>query len=676
MTLREILGTLRAANEAYRNGTATMSDADYDEMQDQLAAKAVVGDPSDPDVAAALAFLASIGAPVQVDSGWIKVRHGAPMGSLNKAQSVADLETWHASCGSGHLIVSEKLDGISVSLSYVDGRLARALTRGDGDVGEDITRNVVRMKGIVHEIRGFTGHLRGEIVLRRSDHVAHFPTYSNPRNAAAGIAKRLDGVGSEHLTVMHYQMLRDQGSGLPLTRKVMEFKLLERVGCAVPAWSEHADLASVVREYEAYVASKREAIDYDIDGLVVEYDDLALVESLGDLNRRPKAAVAFKFPHARKTTTLRAVRWQVGKSGRITPVAEFDTVDLAGAKVSNASLHNVANVDRLAMAAGQTCLFVGNRVIASRRNDVIPFVEEVLPGFSPASAVAIQVPDSCPACATPLLMEGEYLVCRGEDCPAQVLGAISRWVKKIGVLGIGDSIIAALIEHAGVEDAADLYTLDPDAITDVPTGTDGSRLGRTAQVIVDELREKAAMPLHTFVGSLGIPMCARSVCKTVADAGFDTLDKMRAASVAEITAIPGMGPAKAEAFVTGIRNRERLIGKLLGNGVVIQAKAVGGMTGKSVCMTGFRSPEMEKAIEDAGGTVKSGVGAGLTYLVAKDPGSTSGKAQKAKTLGITVVGIDEMWALLGGKQATQPKAAPVPVVVPESRDGVFDLFGD
>lgn len=686
-----ILDRLIKANEAYRNGVPTMTDAEYDVQYDRLVDLVSTADQSLVKVREAKAFLDAIGAPPADDSGWTKVVHSAPMGSLNKAQSLDDLREWRKSCvaslasaPAGSYIVTEKLDGISLSISYEGGALTRALTRGDGETGEDITRNVVRMKGVVHNIKGFTGHLRAEIVMLKSDLAAHFPTLANPRNAAAGVAKRLDGKGAEHLTVLHYQMIRSGGER-PITRKSHELTLLARVGCAVPNWQEVPDLAAAEAVYAHYVAAKRAAIDYDIDGLVIEHDSLAAMEALGDLNHRPRGAVALKFPHTRKTTTLRNVRWQVGKSGRITPVAEFDPVELDGANVTNASLHNLANVASLVKAVGRQHLSVGDRVVASRRNGVIPYLEEVLASNLPSDAIALKAPDDCPECKTPLIMQGEYLLCRGQDCSAQVLGGISRWCEKVGVLGIGDSIIEALIDHAGVADPADLYTLDPAKIEGIPSGTGGSRLGRTAHILVDELRSKNEMPVHTLVGSLGIPLCARSVCKAIVDAGFDDLAKMRAATEAQIAAIPKMGSTKAEAFVKGLAARGPLIDKLLRNGVRIKAKSVGSLTGKSVCMTGFRSPEMAQAIEGAGGTIKTSVGKGLTYLVSKDPHSASEKSKKATSLGVHVIGIDDMWALLGRAPAAPPqavpfdpkrtKAAPAPAATSPKVDAL-DLFGD
>lgn len=367
-TIRTLLNILIPANEAYRNGSPVMTDADYDAMEDELRAILDVcdEDDTDPDVVEARKFLLSVGAPPPSDGKWAKVTHAVKMTSLNKAQDAVSFDSWVKILGPvALLVVSDKCDGISVNLTYVDGKLVLAATRGDGDVGEDITRNVLKMRGIQPFIKGFSGHVRGEIVLRKSDWKAHFPTYSNCRNAAAGIAKREDGVGVEHLTVLHYQVIRNDAV---ISRKTIEFQLLERLGCAVPAWAAVATVAEVKARYDAYINGDREALDYDIDGLVVECDSIMQMEELGDLGGRPKGAVAYKFPPDTKQTTLRNILWQVGKSGRITPVAEFDTVSLAGVNVERASLSTAARVAELK-------LWIGCKIVVSRRNDCIPYVE-------------------------------------------------------------------------------------------------------------------------------------------------------------------------------------------------------------------------------------------------------------------------------------------------------------
>jgi len=265
-------------------------------------------------------------------------------------------------------------------------------------------------------------------------------------------------------------------------------------------------------------------------------------------------------------------------------------------------------------------------------------------------------PTNCPACSSVLVEDGEYLVCRNDDCEAQVAGAVKRWIKKIGVLHFGDALVESLIDAGMVADPADLYTLDPAQVANLTMGQ--RRVGGTADKAITNLRKAMDLDIHVFVGSLGINLIGRSMAQTIADGGFDTLDKMYKATVAEIAAIPGVGQTKAKAFVEGYWSKMWLIGKLLSNGVTVKRKATGRFTGKSLCVTGFRGTD-EQAIVQAftaeGGTMKSSVGRDLNYLIAKDAGSNSGKPSKARDLNasgkanIEVLDIDTFWTKVMGQ---------------------------
>ena len=351
--IQALYDRIQAANKAYRNGTPIMTDAAYDALEDQLRKL----DPNHP-------HFQTVGAAPLAGGGWPKVRHSIPMGSLNKAQTGDDLKSWWPG---RPVCVTHKLDGISVSLRYVDGKLTQALTRGDGDVGEDITRNVLLMQGAVKQIptKG-TVYVRGEIICRKSDFKVHFQGESNPRNTAAGTAKRQsDPDKCKYLTVVAYQYLPE---GVAPNTKQTEINNLISLGFETPSAYWAGSPTEVMAVYDDYIATKRDALDYEIDGLVIDVDNRDAREALGDLNSRPRGSVAFKFPHDQKVTNLRAVRWQVGSSGRVTPVAEFDEIILGGAKVKQASLHTVDRVLGLK-------LWEGCSIMVSRRNDVIPMVE-------------------------------------------------------------------------------------------------------------------------------------------------------------------------------------------------------------------------------------------------------------------------------------------------------------
>jgi DNA ligase (NAD+) len=629
--IQDLVEQLQQARDAYYNDDPVMSDAEYDTLEDELREV----DPKN-------AFFKQVGARTLVDTKWKKVQHGAPMGSLLKVQTPDEFDKWAADTvakieaaerahdledASQATVVSEKLDGISISLQYKKGKLFQAITRGDGETGEDITRNVLLMEGAVKKARDFTGYIRGEIILKKSKHKKHLPEYKNPRNAASGIAKRESDSGPcKHLSVICYQVISDQHD---IDRKSVEFKLLEALGFITPNWKliTPGNKMTVQSVYQYYIDKQREKLDYEIDGLVVEHDDLSVMEHLGEHDGRPKGARAFKFPHEQQPTRLREIVWQVGNSGRVTPVAYFDSVLLAGATVSQASLHNISNIQRLAAKCPQNLLGQSDKLLVSRRNDVIPYVEAVL---TPSKNARFAIPTECESCGSKLKMKGEYLMCEnGVRCPAQQSGAIKRWVNKLDIKDWGETLIEALDKLAAV-------TLS------------GKRVGAsTAKKVMKNLRAKRELRIHEFVGALGIDLWGRSMVKFIVDAGIDTLEKMEDASVGQIAGVPGVGETKAVAFVDGFGRRKKLRDDILAAGVTVKAPVTGGkLSGVSFCFTGIRDKAFAAEIEDAGGAVKGSVGSGLTYLVAKDPKSTSGKAQKARKNGTKVISLAEAKALL------------------------------
>ncbi len=640
-TITALAKRLHDANEAYRNGSPIMSDAAYDKLEDELRAL----DPNHP-------HLQKIGAPAPTGGSWPKAAHAIPMGSLKKCQfdpAQGDGHTELRSWWPGKPVcITHKLDGISIDLVYRNRKLVSAITRGDGAEGEDILRNVLLMEGAVRVLPAGVPddvNVRGEIVCRKSKFKAHFPGESNPRNTAAGTAKRqTDFDKARYLTVVAYQYLP---AGVPLDSKHHEILVLEQMGFVCPPHHPTVDdLATVIRIFNKYVDETRDQLDWEIDGLVVDVNDRDTREAMGDTNMRPNGARALKFPHAQKATTLRAIRWQVGKSGRLTPVADFDTVNLAGANVSKASLHNIDYIETLCSDAGAPTIAVGDGIMVARRNDVIPYVEALL---ASNGGVSLHTPTACPDCQTAVVRDGAYLICpNGDSCPAQISGAIKRWIAKIGIKHFGTSLIDMLCETGVVERIADLYTLDPAVVASMDMG--GRKVGGTADKAFRNLHAATTMPLHVFIGSLGISLIGRSMAKTLVDAGLDSLNKMSKAKVADVATIPGVGSTKAEAFVDGFWDLldRGVIASLLAH-ITIAAKATGPFSDKSICMTGFRDATMVTAIVAQGGSVKSGVSKTLTILVTKDPNSTSGKAAKARKYGTEVIGINEMWNRLGGK---------------------------
>lgn len=625
----QIVDRLKHARRVYYSGgNPIMTDAQYDSLEDRLR-------DLDPDNA----FFRAVG--FAATDAFEKVTHTVPMTSLNKVQTEEELQDWLRSVNlSSGLFISEKLDGISVSLRYDRGRLVRAATRGDGQVGEDITRNVIKMRGVQAQLPlSYTGHIRGEIVLTKSAWREYFPEYINPRNAAAGIAKRLDGTGSEHLTVMCYQSIPDPTWRAYYPNKDDELDEIQRLGFLTPWWSlSPADL--VMYHYNRYLDSARAALDYDIDGLVIELRSYLVMQDLGLTDHRPQGARAFKFPHDEAVTTLRAIDLQVGVTGRITPVAKFDTVYLAGANISQATLNNMVYI--LVDLGG---LRIGDQITVSRRNDVIPCVEGVVMQGDGPDFVA---PTECPCCGQQLHVDGRYTLCINDDCSAQVAGGIRRWCERLELKGWGPALINALCEAGWISDAADLYALDPDRLAELDMA--GRKVGDTAYIVMSELRTKTEVTLDTLVGSMGIPNCGRSITRMLMAAGYDTLEKLETMTLEQAAEVPGLGPVRAQVFTERLPLKMPIIRRLLAAGVRLKTKpaTAGVLSGKIVCCTGFRDKDLVAAVEAAGGMMKDGVGKGLTYLVAKDASGGSSKLQKAREQGTLVVSIDEMWAVIRG----------------------------
>lgn len=630
--VRELEGLISQARQDYYNGIPTVPDEVYDAWVDELAEL----HEDSPAVTA-------IGAtPV---SEWQKVAHDIPMGSLDKVNTLDELSSWiTGSIAGGNsqralkipLMVTEKLDGISIHVKFVKGAFSQAITRGDGKIGEDISQNVARMKGVPGRLpEPLTGSLRGEIVLAKSDHKRYFPDYANPRNAASGLAKRYDGQGSEHLTVLFYRV----ADGMDFTTESEQFEWLQAMGLLVPNWYLTAMAPGVKTPQDLwaeYQQSKRDKLDYDIDGLVVSVDNMELQLSLGEKDGRPKGAIAFKFAPITRETILQGIDWQVGGSGRITPVAVFNPVPLLGAMVTNASLYNLKYLQELK-------LDIGAKIIVARANDVIPRVvsARILTG------TIAQAPTACPACGQPTQREGEYVVCPNvAGCPAQLVGRIRRYVKGLDIKEWGDILLEKLVEAKLVADVADLYRLSAEDLAGI------DRMGeKSAQKVLQTLRDKNPIPLENLLGALSIPLCATSTIGMVMEAGHETWESIQVATLADLEAVPGLGPVKAAALHTWVNGvGKALVGALLDVGVQIQLPIKGVLTGKSLCFTGTmkrKRPVLEQLAKDSGGTVKASVTKGLSFLVIADPQSSSSKAKAARKNGTLCISEEDFIRMVG-----------------------------
>lgn len=571
-----------------------------------------------------------VGAPV-IASEWKKAKHQIPMGSLNKVNLPTELTDWAKDKPKEIWFVTQKLDGLSIELVYESGKLIQAITRGDGEIGEDITINVIRMNGVNQDLQtDFTGSLRGEIVMLKSVWKADFADKANPRNAASGVSKRLDSVGADKLHIFFYQVLGD----VDFTTEVDQFVWLKKHGLGIPDYWLFKTIDEVNKHWRTYQDKDRDKLDYDIDGLVVRINDLAAQMALGDKDLRPLGAIAFKFDNETRESIIRDIIWQVGNSGRITPVAVVDPVQLVGATVTRASIYNMAYIEELG-------LDIGAKVLVARANDVIPRIEELVQGTGKLA----KAPEFCPECGGFTKMDGENLTCTNtKHCRAQIIGRIKNWVSELNLLEWGDTLIEKLVDAKKIKTVADLYKLEPKDIASL------DRLGdKTATKCHAILWENNEIALEVFLGALSIPMIGQSTIKAIMNAGCDTLTKFGQLSAAEFEEVPGVGPTKAKSLADGLKHNQNIILQLLANGVKIKDKIQGTLTGKSVCFTGSmqnKRPILEKMAADAGADVKASVGKGLTYLVIADPNSTSSKAVAARKLGTTLISEEDFLDLV------------------------------
>jgi DNA ligase (NAD+) len=633
---------LRAAADAYYNKQPIMSDEEFDALKDKLREK----DPNN-------SFLKQIGSPIKVTE-WEIAKHKIAMCSLDKVSTPEEFIKW-ARAKAKSFIINEKFDGISINLEYDNGELIKAITRGDGIEGEDILSNVVKMKNVKTKVDGFTGSIRGEIILRESKlnelnkavEKAGERTYQNSRNGASGIAKRYDGQYSEYLEIIYY----DVANGKPFETEESKLEFIKEQGLEI-TYFEIADVSKVIEVYEEYCNIKRGLLDYAIDGLVIKINDLAVQNSLGSTHGIPKGQIAFKFPAEAKITKIKEVEWSLGKGGKITPVAIMEPVKLCGANVKRASLHNIDMFKTLNLGSN-------DEILVKRAGDVIPYVEKVITYVSDSK---FEIPKNCSACNSELVEDGKFLVCLNQDCVAHKEGDLHKWIKKLDVKDIGDKLIENLFENGIVKDPADFYTLKIEDVSSL------ERMGkRSAKKVIEHLNEKKKLELPVFLAALNINDFSESTVTLIAEAGYDTLDKVidlikdPKSAIDRLSTIHGIGYITAEKAVYGLNKKISLIEKLLSVGIVIREKKEvevdsSKLNGASFCFTGaiqavdeegkrYARSRLEEMVIQNGGKIES-MSKKLDYLVQADPNSQSSKSVKAKKFGVEIISEKQFFEIL------------------------------
>ena len=607
---KQLAETLQRARKSYYDeGESPLSDAEYDALEDELRAV-------DPDNE----ILKEVG--VEPQSNWPKAKHSIHMGSLFKVQNAEQWTEWAKKFPVGTILaLTEKFDGISISIEYKAGKLVRAITRGDGLTGEDITPNVLKMKNVLKQLpnQKFNGWLRGEIVLFKSDHKKYMPDKKNPRNAAAGTAKRLDGVGCEYLTVLYYEAHDAQK---PFFSQTEQYNFINNNGLVAEVCVSIARFADVDSFIKAW-NDKRESMDYEIDGLVIRVNLQEQFESYGETDGRPKGAIAYKFPPIHKITTVSGVTWQIGKTGRVTPVAELEPVDIGGVTIRRASLHTA----RMAL---DSMAGPGARVVISRRNDVIPYVEKVLPGTEQKILEPTDLGD--------LEWEGDYLVVKQLDDVTALYNSIKVWVQRLRILHWGDSFIRMLMDYGLVKKLGDLYRLDWNQVAEFA----GGGIAKRAR---ESLEQRQSMDFASFISALNLRYCDHGA-KDLVKNGINNVEKLLSSNVLQIESFEGFGSTKATEIRKSIEEKRDII-QDVAQFITFEEKT-GPLVGKSFCFTGAMETQRDVLMQmavDKGGEAKKAVSKGLTYLVIADPNSGTVKAKKAREAGVQCISEKEFLAM-------------------------------
>ena len=597
-----------------------------------------------------------------------KVRHSSPMLSLDNTYSVDELRAFdrrvHELAGREQVdYVGElKLDGLSMALTYEDGVPVRGLTRGDGTIGEDVTANVKTIRSVplrippkklelIGSARRF--EVRGEVIMPRKAferlnaqrEAANEPKFANPRNSAAGTMRLLDSkiVAERQLDMFIYYLMSEERGAFTEHWKALD--ALQELGFKV---NPHRRLCRSFDELLDYIRgfeSRRDSLEYEIDGIVVKVNDTRLWEELGRTAKSPRWAIAYKYPARQATTRVLDIRAQVGRTGTLTPVADLEPVDVGGVTVSHATLHNMDEIARLGVKIGDT-------VLIQRAGEVIPQVVKVTKAAPDGRE--FHMPKKCPVCGHDVFRaEGEVAYrCMNVACPAKLKESLLHFSRRraMNIEGLGEALVDQLVDKGMVKDLADLYSLTQDQLEGL------ERMGpKSAENLMREIENSKRADLDRLIFALGIPFVGERTAQLLAE-HFGSLQALSKASREELEEVSEVGPKVSESiarFFAEKRNRE-VLEKLKRAGVRTEqpkkARAAGPrpLANRTFVLTGtlptLSRDEATRLIEDAGGRVTSSVSKKTGYLVVgAEPGS---KLDKAKSLGVKTLDEAELLKLL------------------------------
>ena len=650
----------------YTNNESLISDVEYDnlikelkELEEQYPQFKSVESPTE-----------KVGATNLRESKFQKITHKKPMLSLSNTYNEGEIGDFIERVRK--LIPEDKelkyalelkLDGLSISVQYEKGKLVRGVTRGDGAIGEDVTENIMEIATIPHELpEPLDLEARGEIVLPLSNFLklnerrmeAGEEVFANPRNAASGTLRQIDSsiIKERGLDSYFYFLVDAEKYGVKTHSESIKF--LEKLGFKTTGVCEVLESASKLKKRIDYWEKEKENLDYETDGMVIKVDELELWNILGNTTKSPRWAIAYKFPAKQVTTTMLGVTWQVGRTGKVTPVAELEEVLLSGSKVKRASLHNFHEIERKDIR-------IGDKVFIEKAAEIIPQVVKSIKEFRDGSEIQIIEPTECPVCQSPVAREeGQVdIKCTNPNCPGKIKGRIEYFVSRdaMNISGFGSKMVEKMLELGFIKNAGDIYNLKSHEEELVKIEKMGKR---SVEKLLESIEESKKRDYSKVLYALGIPFIGKYSGKLLANASGN-IDKLMNMSIEELIEIDGVGDKGAKAVYDFFRDSEniQLIEVLRGYGLQFaqevkeeQSSEERIFEGKTFLFTGtlknFKREEIKEEIEKLGGKNLSAVSKNLDYLIIGEKAGS--KLKKAQELGtVKILTEDEFLKICGKK---------------------------
>ncbi len=658
--VEELRKKLEYHNERYYNQDAPeISDYEYDMMMERLKEL----EAAHPELDSASSPTKHVGGSAKREAG-VKVRHNVPMLSLDDIFDQEQVTNWvngmRQRLGNPEFVVEQKIDGLSMTLRYENGRLALAETRGDGlNFGEDVTQNALVIPDVVQTLSDAPEYLeiRGEVYMTRDnfskvnekqEDLGQKP-FANPRNCAAGTLRQLDSKVVKERGLSMFIFNLQQARGREFATHTEFYDYLKSEGVKMIPDYRICHTPEECWEAIQAIGEKRGDLPYDIDGAVIKLNRYTERDVYGHTDKVSSWAIAYKYPPEEKETVIRDIELTVGRTGRINPTAIFDTIPLCGTKVSRATLHNQDFIDSMDIG-------IGDHVTVYKSGEIIPKIRKVLHEKRPGGTVTFQIPDTCPVCGAKTVREEgtANILCTSQTCPAQLVRHIIYFTGRdaMDIHGFGEMAVEKLVEAGYLKSIADIYTLKDHRESMIQSGIVGKE--KNTDKLLGEIESSKERDGYQLLAGLGIPNVGKTAARTIMDR-FGSIDRVMAASIEELTETPDVGQVTAEGihFYFSQEGNQEIIQRLRDMGVNmdrIQEEAAGEeLSGKTFVITGtlpsMKRNEAADLITAHGGKVSGSVSKKTDYLLAGE--AAGSKLTKAQSLGVAVISEEELKTMLG-----------------------------